>query len=91
MGAHLMEIRLHEELDRAIQYSSTYPLWIGGSDIQEEGNWVWNSNQEEVNLNEFWYDNGPYYDIDTNCLAVFRGAFIDNRCSSVGIFACEFN
>ena len=91
MGAHLMEIRTQEELDIAIAYSGVVPLWIGGSEIQEEGNWVWDSNQEEVNPNEFWYDYAPPYDSERSCLAVSYDGFVDSRCSCLAKFICEFN
>ena len=55
--AHLMEIRTQEEYETALQsrlVDNGSKFWIGGSDIQVEGNWVWDSNQEDVILNEFW-------------------------------------
>ena len=46
MGARLMEIRSQEEYDAAQQFQPTHaePIWLGASDLQTEGQWLWQSN-----------------------------------------------
>ena len=100
LGGRLMEVRTQEDYDRALQLSLQIGrFWLGGSDIQEEGVWVWNSNGERFYRNSFWfpYSTDPIYvSTEFNCLAFLR--LTDNhvgmnpdRCYSARNYTCEFN
>ena len=82
MGGRLIEIRTQDENDRAHILFGDSPFWLGANDKQEEGHWVWESNQEDVNLNEFWFEGRPSDNSQRNCLILFpdRGMF-DYICS----------
>ena len=92
MGARLMEVRNQEEFDRALRFRLTIPspIWLGGSDIQVEGNWVWDSNGEAVNLNQFWLETRPDNSPSRNCILLDRGMF-DFGCNYGQSSFCEFN
>ena len=89
-----MEIRSQEEYDTALQFLAEIGrwFWIGGSDIQQESNWVWDSNQEGINLNAFWASGRPYfYNTDINCLALGTAGMFDYYCSTIYTSVCKFD
>ena len=89
-----MEIRSQKEFEKAVSFGQKFEgdFWLGASDIQEEGDWVWESNQEEVNRNEFWIRKRPHNRTDVNCLAFLkpRGLF-DWHCTARLNSVCEYN
>ena len=96
MGARLMEIRTQEQLEKAQQFYQELrdQFWLGASDEQTEGIWVWDSNQEEVDLNEFWLDGRPMDGTVgnfLNCLIMNSQGMFDWYCSHEQLFVCEFN
>ena len=75
-------LRFHEKVDES--------YWLGANDIEKEGNWTWDSNQDKVSLNEFWYVGRPYDNkTATNCLAMLYRLF-DWRCQALYMSLCEF-
>ena len=86
-----MEIRTQEEFERARQFRLEigYTFWLGANDIQAERNWVWNSNEEVVNLDEFWYTARPTGSSGQNCL-VMDAAMFDGVCHEHGPSVCEY-
>ena len=93
-GGRLMEIRTQEEYETALQSRvvlNGYKFWIGGSDIEVKGNWVWDSNQEGVILNEFWVSGSPLNTREKNCLAMSSSGMVDASCSVLRRSVCEFN
>ena len=69
MGATLMEIRSQGQYDSAIRLREEHDIWfwIGASRAALGANWLWNSDQEEVNLSEFWKSGGQ--DTHNHCVA----------------------
>ena len=85
-----MEIRTQDENDRAHVLFGDSPFWLGANDIQDEGHWVWASNQEEVNLNEFWYEGRPFQNTERNCLILFPNqGTLDQLCTDRFNFFCD--
>ena len=92
MGAFLAEIRTQREYDTATQLIQEEggSYWIGATDTQTEGNWVWDSNQEAVRLDVFWQSDRPYVgNTNINCLAMGRNMF-DMPCSMTFKSLCEY-
>ena len=94
IGARLMEIRTQEEYETALQFEEELrSFWLGGSDLQGEGNWVWDSNDEEINLNVFWESGSPFEfkELNYNCIAMQSDGMEDLRCSRTRPTVCEYN
>ena len=51
-----MEVRPQEQFEEATQFRLEFGrhIWLGGSDSQEEGVWVWDSNGQGINMEQFW-------------------------------------
>ena len=96
-GSRLIEMKSQEEFDRTVQISDEIgEFWLGGSDIQQEGVWVWNSNNEQINMNQFWYRaSEPDGGTDQNCLMFFNhnsvAGSLSSVCGNAKKFACEIN
>ena len=91
-----MEVRTQDEFDRARQVSQEIGrFWLGGSDIQQGGVWIWESNGERINRNQFWSTNEPNGGTDQNCLFFELPSdsvgLASGRCQNARGFACEFN
>ncbi|XP_059195614.1 CD209 antigen-like protein C isoform X2 [Centropristis striata] len=88
-GADLAIVTTREELDFV---SKTYAVtWIGLSDKDREGKWVW-VDGTELQGDEFWQDGEPNNsDGDEDCAEVSRSAkrFNDVPCSRRFSWACE--
>ena len=92
MGAHLLEIKSQAENVKAWQFHYEIEnFWLGGNDIQDEGSWVWGSNQDLVNLKEFWSVGRPTDRPDRNCLLMTNTGMYDFYCTTQQWSVCEFN
>ena len=93
MGRRLMEVRTQEDYERALQLFQelgNYPFWLGGNDIEEEGVWVWDSNDEVIDMNRFWYSGEPS-DNSEDCIMMWAPiGFCDYTCSESLPYICEF-
>ena len=62
LGRRLMEVRSQDDNDRAMQIISEpngiNHIWLGGNAIQDDI-WIWNSDGERINLDQFWQDGEP--------------------------------
>ena len=91
MGARLMEIRTQEEFETASRFNDEMgtDFFLGG--IKAEGNWVWNSNEEEIDeLNEFWGSGRPVDHPTRHCIDVFNG-MLDSNCFRLRKSVCQYN
>ena len=75
---------------RQIYQDTSRTFWLGGNDIQTEGNWVWESNEEEINLNVFWMNGKPTNSNADNCLAMTSGGMFDFGCTRDLRLVCEY-
>ena len=68
-------------------------FWLGGSDLLAESNWVWDSNDEEINLNVFWAIGSPseFKEFNYNCIAMHSYGMENLRCSRTRPTVCEYN
>ena len=91
-----MEVRTQDEFDRARQVGQEIGRFhLGGSDIQQEGVWIWESNGDQINMDQFWSTNEPNGGTDQNCL-LFKVppdsvGLASGICQNGRGFACEFN
>ena len=69
------------------------PIWLGGSDLETEGQWKWASTENEVSRDPYFWksdqpDNG---DREEHCLEMHPyGEWNDEKCSDRQISVCEF-
>lgn len=61
--------------------------WIGGSDIEVEGQWHWVEKDEEIEV-LLWEPGQPNGTGD--CLEAFNGKLNDERCAVLNRFVCEY-
>ena len=92
-----MEVRSQEQFEEATQFRLEFGrhIWLGGSDSQEEGVWVWDSNNEEIS-NEFWISSiEPNGGSRENCLGFLYNdedaGYFSFFCDRPWKFLCEFN
>ena len=87
-----MEVRTQEAYNAAVQFYADIGryMWIGANDIEVDRNWVWESNQDEVNLSEFWRDGSPRRNSDLNCGMIVGINLTDYYCDQINTFFCEF-
>ena len=87
-----MEMRSQEDFETALRfYEEIHLFWLGASDLQVEGNWVWDSNQEEVNLNYFWASGRPAQRSGQNCLVFSNAGTFDYQCDRSLKAVCKYN
>ena len=90
----LMEVEVGPEQEysslRAIQ-AGRKDWWVGGSDLQAEGDWRWSSSQEEVG-DFVWYSRQPNGGSDQNCMDLYPAAgylAVDYYCDSMYHTICQ--
>ena len=88
-----MEVRTQEEFETAQRFLEEIQerIWLGGSDIQEEGVWIWASNDERINMDLLWRDGEPNNggSGSEHCLDFVTEGFNDNVCTEKYYFVCE--
>ena len=92
MGRRLTEVRTQEDYDRAVQLQQVLgnSFWLGGSDIEEEGVWVWDSNHEVMDMNRFWHSGEPSAHFEDCVIMWAPFGFCDLTCSDSLPYVCEF-
>ena len=87
-----MEVRTQKEFERALRFRVEIGyFWLGGSDREVEGEWRWESNAEQIDMNKFWESGEPNSSGDQDCLCMWSSGFIDYFCSFRLPFVCEFD
>ena len=91
--ARLFEVHTREDYETALRFCENMGsgLWLGGSDLEIEGNWVWNSNEEKVKLHEFWLNGKPSNDTNKNCLVMGMEGMRDVHCANKKKSFCIFD
>ncbi|CAG5127969.1 unnamed protein product [Candidula unifasciata] len=98
IGATLAEVDSEEENEFLVglfdNVTSSTRVWLGGTDILNEGNWVWVSNRRHIFPFQNWHSNQPS---DSNsagedCLTMYSSykfQWDDAQCDKVNTFICE--
>ncbi|XP_065146223.2 uncharacterized protein [Paramisgurnus dabryanus] len=87
-GADLIIINNKEEQD-FIKNAGIQNIWIGLSDIDEEGRWKWVDNSTLTT--RFWRSGEPNGGIRENCGESYPSAWNDLRCDKLLKWICEKN
>ena len=92
LNTRLMEIRTQEDFDRAKRIKSEIgsDFYVGGSDRKVEGEWLWESNGELIDINRFWRRWEPNDNGGQDCLYMRSGGFDDWKCDEDQAFVCDF-
>ena len=94
MGARLMEVRNQAEfeLSQVMVYEVNARFWLGASDIESEGEWIWESDNEAVRLDRYWKSGEPGgLPSNYDCLLRASQGFEDFNCGSRFVYFCKFN
>ena len=91
LNSHLIEPRTEEVNTIAKSFDVIHNPWIGASDIQVEGQWVWASDGELVTLTYTdWAIGQPNNLEDQHCAAYQTvGGWGDNNCTKPQQFICQ--
>ena len=56
-----MEVKTQTHYDKAVQFyhEIEYKFWLGASYLRDEEVWVWDSNRDVMNMDEFWEETYP--------------------------------
>eukprot|EP00105_Crassostrea_gigas_P040599 XP_019924747.1 PREDICTED: perlucin-like protein [Crassostrea gigas] len=92
-GAKLVEIESPEEdvYIRTLAHNLTENVWLGGTDVAEEGKWVWQSTGTIFSYSA-WYVKQPNNYQNQDCLCLFRPFGInwnDISCADRYQYICE--
>lgn len=97
LGAYLAEIDSREESDFLITLAESplntnniHVIWLGGSDIDTEGNWVWAHSKRKITYTN-WAKGEPNGKRHENCLHTYKGNGVwnDIDCGYRCGFICE--
>ncbi|XP_052078292.1 CD209 antigen-like protein C [Mytilus californianus] len=77
-----------QQLDVEIHGTAIDWLWLGGTDMDSEGNWIWNDSKKTLNLT-FWRPGEPNDAGSEDCLATHTGVWNDIPCTAEKQFVCE--
>lgn len=74
---------------------SDYPdvFWLGGNDIEDDGNWVWASTDQPISNNS-WGPEEPNGGDAEKCLVMWQSAnysFADYSCDNDAGYICEIS
>lgn len=97
IGTDLVEVNSEAEQDfldeilKKVEHNNKHYIYLGASDLQEEGNWKWTKSDNNLTLS-FWHTNEPNGGRRENCLHMYR---VHNRrwndvpCDRKYWFICE--
>ena len=93
-NSYLVELQSDDEIQFVGTLITKKNLWIGASDNEIEGTFIWNNSREPVS-DSFWNSGEPNnkkgneHCVHAYYLRSLRGKFNDNDCSDRLYFACE--
>lgn len=90
-----MEVRTDEDYHEALRLRAEAGTWIflGASDHQVEGTWVWATDNSTVNMNSYWNLGSPdsrAENVDFLCMGS-NGKLYDCYGTTTLPFVCSFN
>lgn len=93
--AKVENVEENSYLEKIIKDTNSFvPAWIGGNDIEEEGNYVWTSNNTKISFTD-WAPNQPNnYGKYQHCIRYeFNTQWIwnDERCEKLSRFLCQWS
>ena len=91
-GRRLAEARTQEQFDAICDFSvQNADFWLGGSDLANEGDFRWNSDNSRVDLTQFFNGGEPSGGHYEHCLAFSVQGLSDFRCKDWDrkSFLCE--
>ena len=90
LGGHLMEPKTQRDVYLAqrlrASISSTASVWLGGSDSENEGTWIWDSDGSRMDMTRFWASGQPVFSEDHLSLA--SNGFHDGHDHADRAFIC---
>ena len=88
-GGRLAEARTQEQFDAIFAFSVQKSFFfLGGSDLTNDGDWRWNSDNSPLDL-QFFNQGEPNGGTTENCLEFRFPGFNDRPCNIPTAFLCE--
>jgi len=69
-------------------------MWTGGNDIEEEGKWKWDGNNNSFSFDKWAYPE-PNGDVTENCLLIIQRTgnpsftWNDGTCDTIMLYMCQ--
>ena len=95
-GAHLVEVYSELEQMTLIELAKGFPeqpWWLGGTDLEEEGKWVWYRTGQSFEY-DFWSPTEPSNASYENCVEMYmskNGFWHDTNCQDVWASICQLS
>ena len=85
------EFRTQEDYGKAILLLNEVnrDFWIGASDLATNGQWLWNSLDDQVDLSQFWENLTPSEDVNRNCVKFGEDGMYNGNCEFSSSVVCE--
>ena len=89
----MYEVRSQEDYDRIDEFYQEMGawFWLGGNDIETEGNCIWNSDEEAMNLVDFWSNGGPSNIATFSCLLIGSSGMYGYWCTTTWASICRYD
>ncbi|XP_045180015.2 C-type lectin domain family 4 member M-like isoform X2 [Mercenaria mercenaria] len=89
-GAQLVEIETAKENDYLVNKTSGLraKFWVGGNDLQVEGQWKWATSNEDVQFTA-WGHHPSNSNRNENCMEIAGLTWNDNQCDRSQRYICE--
>lgn len=92
LGGRLAEPQTQDQFEAisAFQTQSFGTFLLGGSDLLQEGSWVFNSDSSPIDTARFFNVGEPNGNTVENCLEFRFGGLNDFRCEASSPYMCEY-
>ena len=91
LSGKLIEVRTTEQYNFVVsKYAEIDWFWLGGSNINAEQEWRWDSTGERVKRTRFWGNNQPN-ELSSACMHMWGSGIADIYCSKFLPFICTFD
>ncbi|VDI53177.1 Hypothetical predicted protein [Mytilus galloprovincialis] len=76
----------------ALMMKKSTAFWLGGTDIEKEGDWIWSTSQTNITFNDWHVGEPDNWNDQHHCLLMtlrFNLEWADRSCGDINRFICE--